>query len=164
MGAPVLRFAAAIATAIARPAGMVARAIRSTFRPPLTKASSTAATGTKIESTSRNPPAVATSGTWAEPGIIRRWNRRRRCSPARSALSVVDPVALKNCSRSATASAVPAAATTIPVMTSACGTGSPLNADTAPLRATTPNNRNTPLLRRLKARILRSGCGLAMTP
>ena len=57
MEAPVLRFAAAMATAIARPAGMVASAIRSTFRPPPTKASSTLATGTKIESTSRKPAA-----------------------------------------------------------------------------------------------------------
>jgi len=35
-------------------------------------------------------------------------------------------------------------ATTIPVMTSACGTGSPPNPAAAPLRATTPKNRNTP--------------------
>jgi len=34
----------------------------------------------------------------------------------------------------------------------------------APLRATTPNSRNTPFPSRLKARILRSGWGFTMSP
>ena len=146
--------AAAIATAIARPTGRVARAIRSTFRPPATNATSTLATGTKIESTSRNPPAVCHI---RKLGWIRHhsWMESVALPATVSALSVSDPVSSKSRSKSATASAVPAAATTIPVMTSACGTGSPLNAVPAPLRATTPKNRKTPLLRRLKARIFR---------
>ena len=56
--------------------------------------------------------------------------------------------------------AVAEKATTMPVMTSACGTGSAPSPAAAPRRAMTPNSRNTPLPRRLKARILRSGCGI----
>jgi hypothetical protein len=67
-------------------------------------------------------------------------------------------------SNSATASAVAEKATTIPVMTSACGTGSLPNPAAAPLRATTPKNRKTPVPRRLKARIFRSGCGFVIMP
>ena len=79
---------------------------------------------------------------------------------ARASRSVAEPVASNSRSSSATASAVAEKATTIPVMTSACGTGSPPKPAAAPLRATTPNSRNTPLPSRLKARILRSGWGL----
>ena len=60
--------------------------------------------------------------------------------------------------------AVAAKATTTPVMTSACGTGSPPNPAAAPLRATTPNTKKTPVPRRLKATILRSGWGCTIRP
>src|SRR5262245_54931081 len=73
-----------------------------------------------------------------------------------SARSVAEPVAWNSRSSSATDRAVAAKATTMPVMTSACGTGSPPNPDAAPRRATTPKNTNTPLPSRLKATILRS--------
>src|SRR5437868_1761189 len=49
-------------------------------------------------------------------------------------------------------------------MTIACGTGSPPTPTAAPLRATTPNNRNTPPPIKLKARILRSGWGCTVRP
>ena len=53
--------------------------------------------------------------------------------------------------------ALAAKATTIPVITIACGTGSACNPAAAPFRATMPNTRKTPLPIRLNARILRSG-------
>src|SRR5262249_8638224 len=74
-----------------------------------------------------------------------------------SARRVAEPVTWNSRSNSATARAAAAKATTIPGMTSAWGTGSPPNPEAAPLRATTPKTRNTPLPSRLKARILRSG-------
>ena len=77
---------------------------------------------------------------------------------------MAEPVAWNNRSSSATARAVAEKATTIPVITSACGTGSPPNPVAAPLRATTPNSTNTPLPTRLKARIFRNGCGFVITP
>ena len=51
----------------------------------------------------------------------------------------------------ATASALAAKATTMPVITSACGTGSKGKPAAAPLRATMPNTRKTPLPIKLKA-------------
>ena len=48
----------------------------------------------------------------------------------------------------------------MPVITSACGTGSAAKPAAAPLRATMPNSRKTPLPSRLKPRSLRSGCGM----
>ena len=68
----------AIATAIARPSGMVASAMRSAWRPPATKASSTLTTGTTSASTSRNAPVVVTVS--AGYGIRGRWGRCPRPS------------------------------------------------------------------------------------
>ena len=62
------------------------------------------------------------------------------------------------------ATALAAKATTIPVITIACGTGSDGNPAAAPLRATMPNTRKTPLPITLNARILRSGSELTMRP
>ena len=47
----------------------------------------------------------------------------------------------------------------MPVMTSACGIGSPPNPAAAPRRATTPKSKNTPAPSKLNARTLRSGWG-----
>ena len=141
---------------------MVASATRSTWRPPAAKASSTPATGTTIDSTSRNPPVVVTASRAGAASGVGRLGASR--SPGASARSVAEPVAWNSRSSSATARAVAEKATTIPVMTSACGTGSPPNPAAAPLRATTPKSRNTPLPSRLKARILRSGWGFTIRP
>src|SRR5262249_62139026 len=80
------------------------------------------------------------------------------------ACSVVEPVVSNSRSNSATAKAVAEKATTTPVMTNACGTGSLPNPTTAPLRATAPKTRNTPLPSKLKAMIFRSGWGLVISP
>src|SRR5215510_9765832 len=76
-----------------------------------------------------------------------------------SSVSVTVPVAWNNRSSSATARAVAENATTMPVISKPCGTGSPAKPAAAPRRAIAPNNRNTPLPITLKARSLRSGCG-----
>src|SRR5262249_12373826 len=83
---------------------------------------------------------------------------------SRSARNVAEPATWNSRSNSATASAVAEKATTTPVMTRACGTGSAPKPAAAPRRATTPNSRNTLLPSTLKARILRSGCGCVTTP
>jgi len=95
---------------------------------------------------------------------FRKGDRQAGGSLGSGAASVAAPVA--SCRRwtRATASAVAEKATTIPVMTSACGTGSPPMPSAAPRRATTPKSRKTPLPIRLNARILRSGCGLTIRP
>jgi hypothetical protein len=59
---------------------------------------------------------------------------------------------------------VAAKATTMPVMTMACGTGSPLKPAPAPRRAMTPNSRKMPPPSRLKARMRRSGSACSTTP
>src|SRR5271165_1179212 len=81
-----------------------------------------------------------------------------------SGSSVTLPVSSWSRRIRATASALAAKATTMPVITIACGTGSKGKPPAAPLRATMPNTRKVPLPIRLKARILRSGCGLTMRP
>src|SRR6185437_12440983 len=63
---------------------------------------------------------------------------------------------------SATAMELAAKATTIPVMTIACGIGSKRKPAAAPRRATMPKTRKTPLPMTLKASNLRSGCGWRM--
>jgi energy-converting hydrogenase Eha subunit H len=78
--------------------------------------------------------------------------------------SVTRPVSSKSRSTKAIASALAAKATTMPVITIDCGTGSAGNPAPAPLRAMMPNSKKTPLPIRLKARILRSGWGLVMRP
>jgi hypothetical protein len=83
---------------------------------------------------------------------------------AASARSVAAPAAWNSRSSNATARAVAEKATTIPVMTSACGTGSPPNPAAAPRRATMPKNKNAPAPRRLKARIFLRGCGWVIRP
>jgi len=81
-----------------------------------------------------------------------------------SGLSVARLVSPNSRNTRATASALAAKATTMPVITIACGTGSDGNPAAAPLRATMPNTRKTPLPITLNARILRSGSGVAMRP
>ena len=76
----------------------------------------------------------------------------------------VRPVSAESRKMSATASALAAKATTIPVMTMACGTGSKRRPAAAPRRATMPKTRKTPLPIRLNASNLRRGCGWRMRP
>jgi hypothetical protein len=84
--------------------------------------------------------------------------------PDASVLRVAEPATSNSRSKSAIARAVAEKATTMPVMTSACGIGSPPKPAAAPRRATTPKNKNAPPPSRLKARTLRSGWGLAIRP
>src|SRR5262249_6494492 len=91
-------------------------------------------------------------------------SRRSPSSPASSGRSVVDPQISNSRSSKATDSAVAQKATTMPVMTSACGTGSAAKPAAAPLRATIPNSRKTPLPSRLKPSSLRSGWGWTRRP
>ena len=81
-----------------------------------------------------------------------------------SGSSVAWPVSWNSRSSNAIARAVAAKATTRPVITSACGTGSLFNPAPAPRRAMTPNSRKTPLPSRLNAKILRSGRGSTIRP
>jgi len=86
------------------------------------------------------------------------------CASGASVESVTEPLSSNSRRSSATASAVAENATTMPVISSACGTGSPAMPAAAPLRATAPSRTNTPLPITLNARILRSGCGLTISP
>src|ERR1700733_8500271 len=81
-----------------------------------------------------------------------------------SGFNVTWPVSSNSRNTRATASALAANATTMPVITIACGTGSACNPTAAPFRATMPNTRKTPLPIRLNARIFRKGWGLATRP
>ena len=116
---------------------------------------STPSAGRRIASGSRPPPAVAAIAE--TPAVIRRLAPSPGGFAHASGLSVTWPVSSNSRNTRATASALAAKATTMPVITIACGTGSACNPAAAPFRATMPNTRKTPLPIRLNARILRSG-------
>ena len=146
-------------------AGSVASATRSTWRPPAAKASSAPRQRDDDRQHQQEPAArdrLHDRGWMGHHGSAGSLPVLGRCVSARN---VAEPVAWnRRSSRRNRQRCRRKRQRPWPVMTSACGTGSPPNPAAAPLCATTPKNVNTPEPMRLKARILRSGCGFVITP
>ena len=136
---PTAASSRAMAIAMARPAAIVTMATRCALRPPSTSPISTPTNGTSTAAGEQQPAGCGHG--LDRHALARAPGPLSAAGGGESDASVVDLVSSNRRSSTVTASAVAEKATTMPVMSNACGTGSPPMPAAAPRRAMTPNKQ-----------------------